>query len=140
MLIGDKACPEKKPNQQTLGHFCSFLCRPQSAADDDTSSELQRLAAMDAPLQRRGGFRRWVSPLPCCYPSIPWGLSDHGVLSVPRGLSSKTSGKRCQCCPSSTFSPEEAPVSRLGVAVQVSLQTCLWQCWEERCFPAEGYR
>uniref|UniRef100_A0A8C9CRN1 Cyclic nucleotide-gated channel alpha-2 n=1 Tax=Phocoena sinus TaxID=42100 RepID=A0A8C9CRN1_PHOSS len=32
--------------------------RPQSAADDDTSSELQRLAEMDAPLQRRGGFRR----------------------------------------------------------------------------------
>ncbi|XP_028338383.1 LOW QUALITY PROTEIN: cyclic nucleotide-gated olfactory channel [Physeter macrocephalus] len=32
--------------------------RPQSAANDDTSSELQRLAEMDAPLQRRGGFRR----------------------------------------------------------------------------------
>ncbi|DAA13266.1 cyclic nucleotide-gated channel alpha-2 [Bos indicus] len=32
--------------------------RPQSAADDDTSSELQRLAEMDAPQQRRGGFRR----------------------------------------------------------------------------------
>lgn len=129
MLIGDK----KQRNKQALGHPCSFLCRPQSAADDDTSSQLQRL-------QRRGGFCRWVSPLPCCNPSVPWGLSDHGVLSVPQGLSIKTSGKYCQRCPSSTFSREEVPVSRLGVAVQVSLQTCLWHCWEERCFPAEGYR
>nr|XP_008542349.1 PREDICTED: cyclic nucleotide-gated olfactory channel [Equus przewalskii] len=32
--------------------------RPQSAADDDTSSELQRLAEMDAPQRGRGGFRR----------------------------------------------------------------------------------
>nr|XP_020830733.1 cyclic nucleotide-gated olfactory channel [Phascolarctos cinereus] len=34
--------------------------RPQSAADDDTSSELQRLAALDNPQQGRGGFRRVV--------------------------------------------------------------------------------
>ncbi|TKC44963.1 hypothetical protein EI555_006295 [Monodon monoceros] len=41
--------------------------RPQSAADDDTSSELQRLAEMDAPLQRRvlpawwGVIREWAN-------------------------------------------------------------------------------
>ncbi|GAB5584977.1 cyclic nucleotide-gated olfactory channel [Prionailurus iriomotensis] len=34
--------------------------RPQSTADDDTSSELQRLAEMDAPQRGRGGFRRIV--------------------------------------------------------------------------------
>lgn len=34
--------------------------RPQSAADDDTSSELQRLAELDAPQRGRGGFRRIV--------------------------------------------------------------------------------
>uniref|UniRef100_G1P8D9 Cyclic nucleotide-gated channel alpha-2 n=1 Tax=Myotis lucifugus TaxID=59463 RepID=G1P8D9_MYOLU len=34
--------------------------RPESAAEDDTSSELQRLAAMDAPQRGRGGFRRIV--------------------------------------------------------------------------------
>ncbi|XP_044091473.1 cyclic nucleotide-gated olfactory channel [Neovison vison] len=34
--------------------------RPQSAADDDTSSELQRLAEMDAPQRGRGGFHRIV--------------------------------------------------------------------------------
>ncbi|XP_036743167.1 cyclic nucleotide-gated olfactory channel [Manis pentadactyla] len=39
---------------------CRTSSRPQSAADDDTSSELQRLAEMDAPQQRRGGFRRIV--------------------------------------------------------------------------------
>ncbi|KAK2495255.1 hypothetical protein MC885_006263 [Smutsia gigantea] len=39
---------------------CRTSSRPQSAADDDTSSELQRLAEMDAPQRRRGGFRRIV--------------------------------------------------------------------------------
>uniref|UniRef100_A0A2R9BNA3 Cyclic nucleotide-gated channel alpha-2 n=1 Tax=Pan paniscus TaxID=9597 RepID=A0A2R9BNA3_PANPA len=34
--------------------------RPHSAADDDTSSELQRLADVDAPQQGRSGFRRIV--------------------------------------------------------------------------------
>ncbi|XP_058297730.1 cyclic nucleotide-gated olfactory channel [Hylobates moloch] len=34
--------------------------RPRSAADDDTSSELQRLADMDTPQRGRSGFRRIV--------------------------------------------------------------------------------
>lgn len=73
------------------GQLCSFLRRPQSAADDDTSSELQRLAEMDAPQQRRGGFHRWVPPLPCCYPILPLGPVRVArmalLLSVTLGLS-----------------------------------------------------
>lgn len=46
----------EKNDQGPLVHLS--LCRTQSAADDDTSSELQRLAEMDAPLQGRGGFHR----------------------------------------------------------------------------------
>lgn len=87
---------------------CFFLCRPESAAEDDTSSELQRLAEMDAPQRGRGGFRRWVPPWPCCYPLLPTGTVNVDtmafLLSVPLGLPTETFGKHFQGYSSSTVS------------------------------------
>lgn len=87
---------------------CFFLCRPDSVVEDDTSSELQRLAEMDASQQGRGGFRRWVPPWPWCYPLLPTGTvklnSVAFFLSVPLDLPSETFGKHCQCYSTSALS------------------------------------
>ncbi|XP_053057639.1 cyclic nucleotide-gated olfactory channel [Acinonyx jubatus] len=87
--------------------------RPQSTADDDTSSELQRLAEMDAPQRGRGGFRRWVPPLPSCYLFLPMGPIRVVTMSLFVSLQLSLSAK----IPRKQFSSEEAPVSKLEVIV-----------------------
>lgn len=91
---------------------------------------------MDVPQQGRGGFRRWVPPLPSCYLLLPMrpvrvATITH-LLSVPLNLSSKTPGKH--------FSPEEVPVSKLGVVSGVlpsELSVSALGKGEES-FPAKG--
>lgn len=132
-----------KQTNKAFSQYCSFLCRPQSAADDDTSSELQRLAEMDAPQQRRGGFRRWVSPLPCYYPLPPVGpVRSCGPLG-PRGLSNKSSRKPCQLCPSSIFLSRESSCQQVwrgggGFSSDLSVAVSGRDCLPSRGAQVEG--
>lgn len=66
---------------------------------------------MDAPQRGRGGFHRWVPPLPSCHLLLPMGpirvATMSLLVSLPLSLSAKIPGKQ--------FSSEESPVSKLEV-------------------------
>lgn len=93
---------------------------------------------MDAPQRGRGGFRRWVPPLPSCYLFLHMGpvrvATITHLLSVPLSLSAKTPGKH--------FSPEEGPVSKLGVVSGVlPSELCVSALGGgKESFPAKGSR
>lgn len=105
------------------------------------------------PPQSYSDWQRWMPPsrggvasaggshhCPATIPSLLWGLSDHVVLLVPGAFLTRALGSPVSSALAQFFSLEKAPVSKFGGAVEVSLQTCLWQCQEETVFPAEGLR
>lgn len=124
----------KKPSVNT-----ALACRPQSA-DDDTSLRATATGRDGRPPAEEGWLPQVSLTTALLLSPPPVGLSDHGVLLVPGAFLTRAQGASVSPALAQFFSLEKAPVSKFEGAVEVSLQTCLWQCQEETVFPAEGLR
>ena len=103
---------QKKPSVSSAPSFAghslrSMMTPPQSYSDWQTWTPPSRGGVASA-----GGSHH----CPATIPFPPWGLSDHGVLSVPGAFLTRPLGSPVSPDLAQLFSLEEAPVSKFGGA------------------------
>lgn len=94
-----------------------------------SSSAGHSLWLMMTPPQSYSDWQRWMPPsqggvasaggshhCPATIPSLPWGLSDHVVLSAPGAFLTRLLGSPVSPALAQLFFLEEAPVSKFGGA------------------------
>lgn len=109
-------------------HRNKLTNKKKPSVNSAPSSAGHSLRPMMTPPQSYSDWQRWTPPsrggvasaggshhCPDTIPSFPWGLSDHGVLSVPGAFLTRPLGSPVSPALAQLFSLEEA-VSKFGGA------------------------